>query len=136
MRTKGLTEAYVLEYFAVKVCGIGSDASVQPDASNIGVTVEFDLVLDDDGPIQVKLLAVKSAGAALETEDITLNFWAGLNLLPFLSKADEQMIEEEMVKRQQAVIDDHNESADVDAGIAAREDRDAGLYGGNWTNHK
>lgn len=118
MRTKGLCEPYVLIELAIKLHAADGSAVDTAIAYNVGVTVEYDYdFADEDDAAQAHIRAVKSAGAALDgDEDLTLNLWPGLNLLPFLPQPDIDAIAEEMVKRMAKVIADENDSSRLHAG--------------------
>lgn len=118
MRIKGLCEAYVLSELAIKLCDSTGSTVDTAYAMDVGATVEFDYEPGDDiDSPQVKIHAVTAAGAALEGECTTVNFWMGRDLLPYLPSPDVDLIEEEMIKRMNRNISEHNEDMKLHARI-------------------
>jgi len=112
MRTKGQHEAYVIAELEIKLCAADGSVVDTAIAYNVGVTVEFDYdFADEDDAAQAHIRSVKSAGAALEGEDTTVNMWMGRQLMPYLPQPEIDVIAEEMAKRMAARIADENDAS-------------------------
>lgn len=118
MRTKGLSEPFVLSELTIKLYSASGESVDTAYAMNVGVVVEFDYVPGDDiDAPQVKIKSVKSAGAALENENVTLNCWMGYDLLPYLPVPDVDLIEQAMLDKMDKAVVEHNDDMRISSRI-------------------
>lgn len=120
---RNLTEAYVIPELTIKLCDIAGNVIDKAIANDVGVTVEFDYVRGNrEDKAQVYIKSIKSAGAALDGDDVTLNLWAARDIQGFLMQPDIDAIVEELVDRLEAREKADADDARIDAAIDARAD--------------
>lgn len=116
MRTKGQTHTYILPELEVKLFNASGESVDSAHAYDLGVTVTFDYDYEtEDDAAQAHVRSVKSAGAALDGQDATLNLWAGCELLPYLPQPEIDAIAEAMVAWMKEVIADDNDASLIHA---------------------
>lgn len=99
---KGLCEPYVLPELVIKLTDAAGNVIDKATANDIGVTVEFDYeprVRGSDDGAQVYIRAIRSAGAGLDGDDITVNLWANRDIQGFLMQPDIDAIKDEIIDR-------------------------------------
>lgn len=99
---RNLCEIYLLPELTIKLTDAAGNVIDTAVANDVGVTVEFDYEPrtrgSDDGA-QVYIKAIRSAGAALEGDDLQVNLWAARDIQGLLMQPDIDAIKEDLIDR-------------------------------------
>ena len=118
------TEIYLLDELVIKLCDPAGNVIDTAVARDVGVTVEFDYQprqRGSDDEAHVSINAIRSAGAALDGDDLAINLWANRDIQGFLMQPDIDAIKEELINRLEGREKAANDDALIDAAIADRQ---------------